>query len=95
MNTTLSTVVFLAAFSVTATGCRDDGEAPAAGVDRASAPSVGNPTPIDVSTWADRIAAIHTATVFADVQAHPNQAFNKNLEPSSLLETNRMGVKFR
>ena len=80
MNPKWSTVVLLAAFSVTATGCRDGGEAPAAGVDRASAPSVGNSTPIDVSTWADRIAAIHTATVFADVQAHPSRFHRGNVE---------------
>jgi membrane dipeptidase len=42
--------------------------------------SAGNSATVDLSAWAERIAAIHEATVFADVQAHPSRFHRANVE---------------
>ena len=81
MNAKLVAVLLEGALAVTLAGCTSGGEGATGGDDPASrSTSSGVSTPVDISRWADRIANIHEATVFADVQAHPSRFHRGNVE---------------
>ena len=80
MNARLLAVFLGGALAAGAPGCTSTDRGAVEGGESASTPPSIASTPVDVSRWSDRIASIHEATVFADVQAHPSRFHRGNVE---------------
>ncbi len=78
MNRPFAVAIFGGGLAALALACQPGGDG-SGGSDQAGG-STSRAAEVDLAPWADRIAAIHESTVFADVQAHPSRFHRGNVE---------------